>query len=178
MNYLTEAKDRLERLARAQGSSYAGDADRPLAGYAMTMTAYGAAAGGLAALAWGTGRDVPDGLTAKDVVLPALATHKLSRLLAKDPVTSPLRAPFTEYQGTQGPAELHEEVRGSGMRKTVGELVTCPFCTGVWVASGITAGLVFLPRTTRLAMGTFAALAGADLLQFAHAWLQQASESG
>lgn len=93
----------------------------------------------------------------------------------KDPVTSPLRAPFTEYQGTQGPAELKEEVRGEGGRKTVGELVTCPFCTGVWVATGLTAGLVYLPRTTRLAMGTLAALAGADMLQFAHAWLDKAS---
>lgn len=43
----------------------------------------------------------------------------------------------------------------------------------VWVATGITAGLVYLPRTTRLAMGTFAALAGADMLQYVHAWLQQ-----
>ena len=89
-------------------------------------------------------------------------------------MTSPLRAPFTAYQGTQGPAELEEEVRGQGGRKTVGELVTCPFCTGVWVATGLTAGLVYLPRTTRLAMGTLAALAGADMLQFVHAWLEKA----
>jgi hypothetical protein len=37
----------------------------------------------------------------------------------------------------------------------------------------LTAGLVYLPRTTRLAMGTLAALAGADVLQFAHAWLEK-----
>jgi hypothetical protein len=54
----------------------------------------------------------------KDRVVAA-AAHKLSRLLAKDPVTSPLRAPFTSYQGTQGPAELKEEVRGQDGRKTV-----------------------------------------------------------
>jgi hypothetical protein len=88
-------------------------------------------------------------------------------------VTSPLRAPFTSYEGTSGPAELREEVRGTGARKTVGELITCPFCSATWVATGITAGLVCLPRTTRLATGTFAALAGSDLLQYAHAWLQQ-----
>jgi Protein of unknown function (DUF1360) len=86
-----------------------------------------------------------------------------------------LRAPFTTYQGTSGPAELSEEVRGSGARKAVGELVTCPFCTSVWVATGFTAGLIYLPRTTRPTVGTLAALAGADLLQFAHAWLQKAS---
>jgi uncharacterized protein DUF1360 len=64
-------------------------------------------------------------------------------------------------------------VRGSGARKTVGELVTCPFCTGVWVATAFTAGLVYLPRTTRLAIGTFASLAGADMLQFARSWLEK-----
>jgi len=101
------------------------------------------------------------------------ATHKLSRLIARDPVTSPLRAPFTEYRGTAGPAELREDVRGQGARKTIGELVTCPFCTSAWVATGFTAGLIYLPRTTRLAMGTLAALVGADLLQYGHAWLQR-----
>jgi hypothetical protein len=160
-------------LARAQQDRYAGDADRPIGGYAATMSVYVGVVGALAVAARVTGREVPEGLSATDVALSALATHKLSRLLARDPVTSPLRVPFTAYQGTAGPAELQEEVRGSGARKTVGELITCPFCTGVWVATAFTAGLVYLPRTTRLAMGTFAALAGADKLQFAHAWLEK-----
>jgi hypothetical protein len=61
------------------------------------------------------------------------------------------------------------------VQKTIGELITCPFCTGVWVATGMTAGMIYLPRTTRLAMGTLAALAGADVLQFAYAALEQAA---
>jgi Protein of unknown function (DUF1360) len=32
----------------------------------------------------------------------------------RNPVTSPLRAPFTRYSGTSGEAELAEEVRGRG----------------------------------------------------------------
>src|SRR6266568_6180594 len=51
------------------------------------------------------------------------------RLITKDPVTSPLRAPFTVFEGQEGQAELKEEVRGHGARKAVGELVTCPFCS-------------------------------------------------
>jgi hypothetical protein len=175
MNALDTARSGLSRIARSQHGQYAGDADRPIGGYLVTMTAYAGVVGALAAAARVTGREVPDGLPAKDIALSALATHKLSRLLAKDPVTSPLRVPFTAYQGTSGPAELHEEVRGSGARKTVGELITCPFCTGVWVATGFTAGLIYLPRTTRLAMGTLAALTGSDMLQLAYAWLQQES---
>ena len=122
-----------------------------------------------------TGRDVPDRVPVTDVALGALAIEKLSRLLTKDPVTSPLRAPFTAYQGTSGSAELDEEVRGEGVQKAVGELVTCPFCTSVWVATGFAAGLVYLPRTTRLTVAALAALAGADLLQFARAGLEKAS---
>lgn len=174
MNVLATARDKIARTARTQYKHYAGEADRPLGGYLMTMTGYAAVVGAIAAAVKPSGREIPDSLPPRDVTLLALATHKLSRLLAKDPVTSPLRAPFTEYAGTSGPAELHEEVRGSGVQKTVGELVTCPFCTGIWVATGFTAGLIFLPRTTRLAMGTLAALAGADMLQYGYAWLQQA----
>jgi hypothetical protein len=173
MKTLDAARDRLRGLAREQQDRYAGDADRPVGGYAAAMAVYAGVVGALAAGARLTDRDVPDGLDVAGIGLSALATHKLSRLLAHDPVASPLRVPFTEYQGAAGPAELQEEARGSGARKTVGELVTCPFCTGVWVATGFTAGLVYLPRATRLAISTLAALAGADLLQFAHAWLEK-----
>ncbi len=163
---------KLAESASQIGEHYAGHADRPLGGYLATMTVYSSVVGALAGAAALTGRKVPaDGMSGRDVVLAAAATHKLSRLLTRDPVTSPLRAPFTSYEGTAGPAELAEDPRGHGVQKTVGELITCPFCASVWVATGLTAGLVFLPRTTRLAMGTFAALAGADMFQFAHSWL-------
>ncbi len=175
MTTFTDLKDRVAAAASAQGARYSQGEDRPLRGYAATMTVYAGLVGALAGLARATGRDIPERVPAADIAMCAAATHKLSRLLAKDPVTSPLRAPFTAYRGTEGPAELREEVRGQGGRKTVGELVTCPFCTGVWVATGLTAGLVYLPRTTRIAMGTLAALAGADMLQYVHAWLEKAA---
>jgi hypothetical protein len=160
---------------RAQERAYTRDAEqeRPLAGYLGVMTVYGSLAAAAAGLARLAGRDIPDGFDTRQVLLSAAAIHKLSVLLTRDPVTSPLRAPFTVYEGTAGPAELDEDARGTGARHAVGELVTCPFCTGVWVAGGLTAGLVFLPRATRLGIGTLAALAGADLLQYAHAWLRK-----
>jgi hypothetical protein len=108
------------------------------------------------------------------VLLCAGATHRLSRLVAKDPVTSPLRAPFARFEGTTGPAELDEDVRGTGPRKAVGELLTCPFCTGLWIATGLAAGLVFAPRATRLAAGALTSTALADLLHFARVRAQQA----
>jgi hypothetical protein len=92
---------------------------------------------------------------------------------AKDAVTSPLRAPFTQYQGPSGDAELGEEVRGTGLRHSIGELVSCPFCLSVWVATGFAAGLVFAPRFTRLAATTFTAVAVSDALQLGYAAAQQ-----
>jgi hypothetical protein len=134
---VTAARGKVARLAHSVQDRYAGaDEDRPLAGYALTMAAYGTVVGALAGTARLTGRQVPDRVPVTDVALGALAIEKLSRLLAKDSVTSPLRAPFTAYQGTSGPAELDEEVRGKGVQKVVGELVTCPFCRSVWVATG------------------------------------------
>jgi hypothetical protein len=175
MQTAQELTNDVRRWARAQRDRYSRGEDRPLGGYVATMAVYSGMVAGLAGLARVTGRDVPAELSWSDVIRSAAATQKLSRLLAKDPVTSPLRAPFASFDGTSGPSELQEEVRGSGGRKTVGELVTCPFCTSVWIATGFTAGLVYLPRTTRLATATLSALAGADLLQFVHALLEKAS---
>ena len=113
----------------------------------------------------------------QDVLLSAVATHKLSRLITKDPVTSPLCAPFTTFQGQEGPAEVEEKVRGKGAQKAVGELITCPFCIDMWVATGLVAGFIYLPRTTRLAVDTLAVLAGADFLQFGYSRLQEREQS-
>jgi hypothetical protein len=177
MSVVTDVRSRVSRLARAEKESYSGSAERPLGSYLTVMGAYAAVTGTLVAVARLTRREIPDGLAVRDIVLSAVATHKLSRLITKDPVTSPLRAPFTAYQGQEGPAELEEEVRGDGARKAIGELITCPFCLDMWVATGLTAGYVYLPRTTRLAAGTLAALAGADVLQFGYAWLQEQEQS-
>jgi uncharacterized protein DUF1360 len=43
----------------------------------------------------------------------------------------------------------------------------------MWGATGLMAGFIYLPRTTRLAVDTLAVLAGADLLQFGYARLQE-----
>ena len=124
-----------------------------------------------------TGRRLPEGFGPWDVVLLAAGTQKLSRTISKDAVTSPLRAPFTRYSGTGGPAEVMEEVRStSGLRHSIGELITCPFCLDMWVATGFAIGMVFAPRFTRLVAGTFTVLTGADFLQLAYARAQKAAE--
>jgi hypothetical protein len=176
MSVLADARSRLTDLARSQKARYSGGEERPLGGYVGTMAVYTAVVGTVAGITRLTNHELPEEVSAKDIVLSAVAAHKLSRLVTKDPVTSPLRAPFTEFQGTQAPSELSEEVRGQGAQKAIGELLTCPFCVDLWVATAMMTGLVFLPRPTRLAISTFATLAGADMLQFVYAWLLQNAE--
>ena len=90
-------------------------------------------------------------------------------------MTSPLRVPFTHFAGTSGPAELREKVRGSGFRRAMGALVTCPFCLAVWVATGLGFSLLLAPRATRFAASILTAVAGADVLHLAYGALEQKS---
>src|SRR5437660_1316598 len=108
MKALTDGLRRLTAQAGDQARQYAAGDDRPLRGYVFTMTVYAGLVSALAAAARISGRAMPEELTGRDIVVIGAATHKLSRLLAKDPVTSPLRAPFTTYEGTTGPSELKE----------------------------------------------------------------------
>ncbi|MGW0466281.1 DUF1360 domain-containing protein [Streptomyces sp. NPDC003027] len=147
-----------------------GEADeRPMGGYAMALAGYATYAAGWAALIRRYGGP-PERHDAQDIVLTAVATFRLSRLLTKGAVTSPLRTPFTTYEGTQGPAEVSERPR-HGLRHTVGELLTCPFCMSLWVSTTLTAGRCLWPRATRTAMAVMASVAGADALQLAYSGL-------
>lgn len=154
---------------RREAAAYADGHDRPLGGYAALMGGYGAVVA--AALLAGrlTRRAAVPRSSPWDLLLTAAATHKLSRLITKDAVTSPLRAPFARYEEPAGPAETNEGVRGTGLRKAVGELVTCPFCVDLWVATGLTAGRSLAPTLTRTVVSTLATITGADFLQYAYA---------
>ena len=81
---------------------------------------------------------------------------------------SPLRAPFTELREKESPKEIDEKPRGEGLRRSVGELLTCKFCLSVWVASLFTYGLVLLPRVTRLLAAMFAIVTVSDHLHQAY----------
>ncbi|MEE2852200.1 MAG: DUF1360 domain-containing protein [Actinomycetota bacterium] len=177
MGELTDTGAQVASSARQEADAYRGDNDRPLGGYLAVMFVYGVVVVFAVLAALASGRTLPTRWRVQDLVLLTLGTHKLSRTLTKDAVTSPLRAPFTHYAGTGGPAEVQEEARDqSQLRHSLGELLTCPFCLDMWVATGFAIGLVFAPRFTRLVAGVFTALAGADFLQLAYAMAQQSAE--
>jgi len=113
-------------------------------------------------------RRLPERVSPQDLMLIGTASHKLSRLVAKDKVTSFARAPFTEYQGRGGPAEVQERSRNGEVRGAIGELLICPYCLGLWAAGAFHVGLIFAPRVTRMAASTLTALTVSDFLQIAY----------
>ena len=147
----------------------------PLVQYAGFVGVYAAALGGLLAAATASGRPLPR-LGWGDVALLGTATPKLSRLVSKQKVTAPLRAPFTELEGRGAPSEVEEHPRGDGARRAMGELLLCPYCLDQWVAGGFVAGSVFAPRATRLVASLFASVAVADFLQVAYRAAQERTD--
>jgi hypothetical protein len=132
------------------------------------MGAYVAAVGGLAAWMRASGRSLPERVPAGDLALMTVATHKAARLISKERVTSPVRAPFTRFQGDAGPGEVSETARGHGVRRALGELLVCPYCISLWIATAFAAGFAVAPRPTRWTASVLAAVFGSDALQIAY----------
>jgi hypothetical protein len=173
----TRSGNGLADAAQGEADSYRHGEDRPLGGYVLVMAVFAALVACAAGLAAASGRRLPNGIGPWDLLLITAGTHKLSRTLTKDAVTSPLRVPFARYSSSGGPGEVMEDAsKASETRHAIGELITCPFCLDMWIATGFAFGHVFAPRATRLVAGTFSALAGADFLQLLYAKGQQAAE--
>jgi hypothetical protein len=148
----------------------------PLAGYAALASVFAAGAGTFAALARRRGVRLPQEVPPWDVVLLGAAAYKASRLLTRDKVTSFLRAPFTRRAGQGEAGEVMDEPRGSGVRRAVGDLLACPFCTSAWAAGTLVCAYAAQPRLTRLVCGGLGAVTVADWLQYAWTWTQQSAE--
>jgi Protein of unknown function (DUF1360) len=150
-------------------AGYAEPQKRPPFGpYLAFMSIFGTLVGAALLVARRQGRELPDKVSAADLALVGTAAHKASRVISKDKVTSPLRAPFTELEGKGGPAELEESSRGSGLQKAIGELLICPYCLGLWVVAAFSVGLIFAPRVTRFVASLFSALTISDFFQIAY----------
>ena len=150
------------------GSSraYSPDQPKPLGGHAVLALAYNGSVAAFAVKQRRSGRGLPDRLPPGDLLLLSVGTYKLSRLIAKDRITSFVRAPFTRFKGeSDRPGEVLEEPRGAGVRRAVGELLVCPYCLAQWVGTGFLAAYLRDPRLARTVAAAFTIVAGSDLLQ-------------
>ena len=70
-------------------------------------------------------------MTPLDLATDALATYRITRLVTTDAITAPARKALN-----------HRGVGGNWLA----DLVSCPWCTGVWVAFGVVAARRVAPR--------------------------------
>jgi hypothetical protein len=68
-----------------------------------------------------------------NLLVDGLACARLTRLLRQDTITAPLRSRLVERAVASG-------------RFGVVELLSCPWCTAVWVAGGVVAARALAPR--------------------------------
>src|SRR4051812_9491337 len=103
---MSQVFEEVRERASEEADAYSHGEQRPLGAYVRVMGIYSAGVVGLGAVFALTRRPLPKRPSAGDLALVALATAKTSRLVTRDAVTSPLRAPFTRFGGQGGPSEL------------------------------------------------------------------------
>jgi len=163
----------VRRWARTQKREYTNGEARPLGADLGAMGVYVGLVSAAATAVRASRAELPERIPFGDAALMTVATFRLARRIAKDPVTAPLRAPFVRFEGPSGHAEVAEEVREhGGVKHAVGELLTCPFCLAQWVGTGFVFGYVAAPKATRLAALTMTMVAGSDVLQFVYDAIQ------
>ncbi|MEV5350130.1 DUF1360 domain-containing protein [Streptomyces achromogenes] len=147
--------------------------DLPLGGYATLASVFAAGIGSFALVARRRGVRLPQEVPPWDVLLMGTAAYKASRVVTRDKITSFIRVPFTRRADGGEASEVMDEPRGNGVRRAVGDLVSCPFCTAAWAAGALVCSYAASPRLTRLVGAGFAALTVSDWLQYAWTATQQ-----
>ena len=168
--------DAPQQVAHSVEQAFEGHSERPrpFGGYATLVTAFNLATAAFLVTAERR-RSLPEHYPLVDLALMSAGTFKLSRLIAKDRVTSVLRAPFTTFQGDAGHGEVDEAARGRGLRRAIGELLVCDYCLAQWIAAGYLAGYTVAPRPTRAVAALFTVYAASDVLQLGYSRLEDSS---
>jgi len=103
-------------------------------------------------------------LKARDLAMLGFATYRLGHLISFDKVTEPLRLPFTETKMDDFGAAMTVEPRGEGVRRAIGELISCPICSGTWASAALVYGLNLFPGPARIFVTILGAIGIGELL--------------
>jgi hypothetical protein len=104
------------------------------------------------------GRSSEDPITGRELVPLAAATFAISKAVARERIGTWVREPFVDETAGQKP-------KGRGLRRAVGELVTCTRCVGTWSALGVVGLRVLHPEAGRTVSVVLASSAANDWLQ-------------
>ena len=81
-------------------------------------------------------------------IILGLACFRLTRLIVFDKITESLRQPFfdeIEEENEVGTIEVYYLPKATPIKKFIGELLSCYWCTGVWVSSTLVVGYLLIP---------------------------------
>src|SRR5256885_35482 len=133
----TEQASREARETRPEGS---GGRPAEPSDYAAINAVYAALAAGV--LYATRERAAEDPIRVEELIPLSAATFALSKVIAREKVGTWVREPFVEGDGQPRPT-------GRGLRRAMGELVTCTRCVGAWSALGVVGLRVASPAAGR-----------------------------
>lgn len=88
------------------------------------------------------------GISWIDMAILVLASFRLTHLIVFDEITSFLREPFfhISYEAdASGQVVRSFHFKGTGIRRWIGELLSCYWCVGIWVAAVIVVLYLYVP---------------------------------
>ena len=85
-------------------------------------------------------------------------------MVAYDRVMEPFRAPFTITVPDKSGAGKTVIARGSGIRCSIGQLISCPICIGTWIAAILIYALYAFPGPAHVFILIAAVIGSAELL--------------
>lgn len=83
------------------------------------------------------------------LVIFGFASFRLTRLLVFDKITEFIRHPFhreVEEMDENGDTVTYIEIKGTGLRAWIGELLSCYWCTGIWCTAFLYGAWIFWPQ--------------------------------
>ena len=107
-------------------------------------------------------------ITVFEFILLSLATFRITRLIVFDTIITFIRKPFHEIieeVNDDGTTATYLQIKGTGIKFWIGELLSCYWCVGVWVAAILLTSYIFLPIATSVIVYIFAIAAVASIVE-------------
>ncbi|KAB2337235.1 DUF1360 domain-containing protein [Cytobacillus depressus] len=88
-------------------------------------------------------------ITLSELMILALASFRLTRLVVYDKITEFLRSPFfdeIEEKNNDGESEIYLIPKKGGIRGFLGDLLSCYWCTGIWSTLFLYIVFIYFPK--------------------------------
>ena len=79
-----------------------------------------------------------------------------------------MRAPFIEelqIKEEDGTVSTYMKIKGTGIRKFIGELLNCYWCTGIWISAFLLLGYTCIPKVVEPMIMLFAIAGFAAIIE-------------